>query len=103
MADLADEAAFGPARQLPIHRVQGDVAEVEGDVAGVPEPVGMFVDQCQDAVVAALVRGGVPVVAGGGGECVRGIEEGDIEAGDGAAAIGSARRGGVLCSGTWVT
>jgi hypothetical protein len=51
------------------------------------------VEQVEDAVSASLGVGGEPVVAGGGGQrglFIRGLEDGDVEAGDGAAAVGTA-------------
>lgn len=63
-----DEAGLGPSGELSIHGFHGDVAEVGGDVAGAPEAGGVFFEQSQDPVAAAIGGGGVPVVAGDGGE-----------------------------------
>lgn len=60
-----DEAAGGPPIQLPVHGLQGDVAEVGGYVAGLSKTRGVFLEQGQDAVSAPGGRGGVPVVQAG--------------------------------------
>lgn len=88
-----DEAGLGPSGELSIHGLHGDVAEVGGDVAGAPEAGGVFFEQAKDPVAAAVGEGGVPVVAGDGGDWgvwFAGFEDADGETGDSAAGVGPA-------------
>lgn len=88
-----DEAGLGPSGELPIHGLHGDVAEVRSDVAGAPEAGGVLLEQAKDPVTAAVGGGGIPVIAGDGGELrVRFVrfEDADVETGDGSAGVGPA-------------
>lgn len=58
---------LGPSGELRYMVSMVMFAEMEGDVTGTPETVGVLLEQCQDSVTATLGDGGVPVVAGDSG------------------------------------
>lgn len=89
-SDLADQAAGDLAVELSIHGLQGDVAEAGRGAARYGR---FFVEQFEDAGPPALGVDGVAVVAGDAGQCgllIYKFEDGDVDAGDDAAAVGAA-------------
>lgn len=103
-SDLVDESAVGPSGELPIHRVQPDVAEAGGDLCDSPQAGRIVLEEGENAVPTALSWDGVPVVAGG---CGQGrlfgtwSEDDDAEVGDGAAPVGTSVVASLAVAGHW--
>ncbi|MCM2393044.1 hypothetical protein [Streptomyces albipurpureus] len=87
---LVDESVCGPSVELPIHRAEGDVTELAGEVTGVPVAVWDSVKEVQDALSASVGGWCVPLVVGDGGQVGLGFKDGDVKTGDREAGVGTA-------------